>query len=49
MSHNWPRNGEKRQKLWAKKSEFLENFWSLGEFLEYLGVFSERAQEIAVG
>ena len=33
MSHNWPRNGEKRQKLWAKKIGVF------GEFLEFGGVF----------
>ena len=49
MSHNWPRNGEKRQKVWANKIEFLEIFWSFGEFLEYFGVFSERAEEVEIG
>ena len=43
MSHNWPLNGEKRQKAWAEKLEFLVNFWSFGEFLECFGVFLERS------
>ena len=43
MSHNWPRNGAKRQKVWAKKVEFLENFWSFEEFLEWFGVVLESS------
>ena len=43
MSHNWPLNGEKRQKVWAEKLEFLVNVWSFGEFLEWFGVFLERS------
>ena len=41
--HNWALNCEKRQKVWAKNFEFLENFWSFGEFIEYFGVFLERS------
>ena len=43
MTRNWPLKGDKRQKVWAEKLEFLENFWSFGELLEYFGgVFGER-------
>ena len=45
MSHNWPKNCEKRQNVWAKKLEFLESFG----VLEYFGVFSERAEEVVIG
>ena len=31
------------KKIWAEKLEFLENFWSFGEFLEWFGVFLERS------
>ena len=43
MSHNWALNCKKRQKVSAEKLEFLENFWSFAEFLEWFGVFLERS------
>ena len=42
MTHYWPLNGNKYQKICPKKLEFLENFWSFGVFLEWFGVFLER-------
>ena len=41
MSHNWPLHGDKRQKNCAEKFEFLENFWSFGQFLECFGFVFE--------
>ena len=38
---------EKAKKL-GRKLEFLENFWSFGEFLEWFGVFLERAEEVEI-
>ena len=45
MSHNWALNCEKRQKVLAKNFEFLENFWSFGEYMDYFGVFFWRGLE----
>ena len=44
MSHNWHRDGEKRQKVWARNGVF----GVLRGFLEYFGVFSERAEEVEI-
>ena len=44
MRQNWALNCEKRQKVLAKNFEFLENFWSFGEYMDYFGVvFLERS------
>ena len=49
MTPNWPLKGDKRQKDWAEKLEFWENFWSFGELLEYFGGILERDGDVEIG
>ena len=39
----------KNDKKFEQKIEYLDNFWSSGEFLEYFWVFSEGAEEVEIG
>ena len=36
-------------KNWTKTWEFLEKFWSFGEFLEWFGGVVERPGEVEIG